>query len=249
MKKLKLLSLLFIVPAALLSSCETQESGRTKNKNIEQFKIERSDWEAVYDPSNFCMNTNFVHEIKQTMSNGDLRATERFETDNGKLHVTQTYYYCDYPEIGYVVSDELRGQVETQLEFYCEFVEINDDRIATIRGYQQTSEGWKAVETTESVDAFLLDCGLFPLDFEHFTFDKIKNQYYAESYTHEIGIADFYLSSLNLSKCYVDFKNKLPVGYEFDFTSINADGTNNLTAHESGKFFDYGKVKVEFPSA
>lgn len=245
MKKFRLLSLL-IIPAALLASCDAGFSiggNKEKGANI-RGEVQVEEWNAVFDPVNFVMHTNFVHEVTQTLTDGRKRAFELFETNYGKLHVKQEYYLMD------AADTNESGEVKHTKEGYWEFKEVKD-RTASGTLYARTDNQEQFAKSDFAdldLDFYMFaNFGLFPLDFEKCTYDSETKTYTSESIRFDWTEYDAHLGYTDIKNCKVKFKNSRPVSYDFDFESIYSSGTLSLAAHDYGVFSNYGKADFTIP--
>lgn len=240
MKKFRLLSLL-IIPAALLASCDAGFSiggNKEKGANI-RGEVQVEEWDAVFDPVNFVMHTNFVHEVTQTLPDGRKRAFELFETNYGKLHVRQDYY------LGSPKDTNESGEIKYTLEGYWEFSEVKD-RVASGTSYIKNGGVFVKNEFKDVNldDEMLLSFGLFSLDFEKCEYDSATKTYTSESFRIDDIPGGQYV---DIKNCKVKFKNSKPVSYDFDFETYNSDGSLSLAAHDYGVFSNYGKADFTIP--
>lgn len=240
MKKFRLLSLL-IIPAALLASCDAGFSiggNKEKGANI-RGEVQVEEWNAVFDPVNFIMHTNFVHEVTQTLTDGRKRAFELFETNYGKLHVRQDYY------LGSPNETNESGEIKYTLEGYWEFSEVKD-RVASGTSYIKNGEVFvkSEFEDVNLDDEMFLSFGLFSLDFEKCEYDSATKTYTSESFRIDDIPGGQYV---DIKNCQVKFKNSKPVSYDFDFETYNRDGSLSLAAHDYGVFSNYGKADFTIP--
>lgn len=249
--KHKLFLPFLVVAPLVLAGCDGSFSSGGKGKRKDANIVNMKDWNAVFEPENFSLHTNFSHKVTQTMKTKDgseiVRCSEEMEMDSGKIHAIQKYANVIPDEEGYpiLVNDEVYTG-----EAYYNFIKIDEDECAEYELYLKRGGAWQKQSGKNYIETIYLDLALFEFPFEEFEFNSETNSYYSEQYTYKIE-HEYHLGlkEIRISKCNVKFNKSLPVSYDFDFTSINNDGTDNLTAHMSGTFGDYNKIKLELPEA
>lgn len=249
MKHKSFLPFLVVAPL-ILAGCDGSFGSGGKAKRKDPNIVNVKDWNAVFEPENFSMHTNFSHKVVQTVKGKDgkeiERCSEEMEMDSGKIHVIQKYANVVPDEEGNLVL--INDEVYT-IEGYYNFLKIDEDECAEYELYMKREGAWQKQSGKDYIETIYLDLALFEFPFEEFEFNSKTNSYYSEQYTYEIEHEYHlgHLKEIRISKCDVKFNKNLPVSYDFDFTSINTDGTDNLTAHMTGTFGDYNKIKLELP--
>lgn len=251
MKHKSFLPFLFVAPL-LLAGCDGSfGSGGGKASRKGENIVNAKEWDSVFEPENFSMHTNFSHKVVQTVKGKDgkeiERCSEEMEMDSGKIHAIQKYANVVPDEEGNLVL--INDDVYIN-EGYYNFTKIDEDECAEYELYMKRDGAWQKQSGKDYIETIYLDLALFEFPFEEFEFNSKTNSYYSEQYTYKIE-HEYHLGlkEIQIRDCTVKFKDKQPVSYVFDFTSINNDGTDNLTAHMDGEFGDYNKIKVELPQA
>ncbi len=250
MKHKSFLPLLFVAPL-LLAGCDGSfGSGKGKVARKGENIVNAKEWDSVFEPENFSMHTNFSHKVVQTVKGKDGKEIERcnedMQMDSGKIHVIQKYRNIGLDGEGNFVEN---GDDFYTREMYVNILKVEDNGDAECTYYRQLDGKWYKLHNNANLEELYLDLALFEFPFEEFEYNSTTNSYYSKQYTYQMKNDYYTLKEIQIRDCTVKFKDKQPVSYGFDFTSINSDGSENLTAHMDGEFGDYNKIKVELPQA
>lgn len=250
MKHKVFLSFLFVAPL-LLAGCDGSfgSSGGKASRKGENI-VNEKEWDSVFEPENFSMHTNFSHKVVQTMKGKDGKEIERcsedMQMDSGKIHVIQKYRNIGLDGEGNIIEN---GDDVYTLDMYVNVLKVEDNGDAEYNYYRQQDGKWYEFNNKENLKVLYLELALFEFPFDEFEYNSATNSYYSKQYTYQMKNDYHTLKEIQIRDCTVKFKDKQPVSYVFDFTSINSDGSENLTAHMDGEFGDYNKIKVELPQA